>query len=154
MLVGACFCHKGPQRSLIGDRFAEGFIWRSGLSSDSMTAMEPRIYGVYISHHFSIILLTLRVHTVSTPCPTGLLKLRRMRLPCASVNFQLFNCTTPNGFVKDSGEMLHVPRAYHGQSPPLRCGWNIQLAAVHLAFFKTIFFISQPLDRQVGRRLF
>ncbi|CAK9072045.1 unnamed protein product [Durusdinium trenchii] len=58
------------------------------------------------------------------------------QLPCASVNFQLFNCTTPNGFVKDSGEMLHVPRAYHGQSPPLRCGWNIQLAAAH--------FQSQP----------
>lgn len=45
VLVGACFCHKGPQRSLIGDRFAEGFIWRSYLApvsiSSSSTAQRP-----------------------------------------------------------------------------------------------------------------
>ncbi|CAL1169333.1 unnamed protein product [Cladocopium goreaui] len=66
------------------------------------------------------------------------------QLPYANVNFQLFNCSTPNGFVKDSGEILHVPRAYHGQSPNFRCGWNIPLSAVH--------FQSQPSPVVVAHR--
>jgi len=33
------------------------------------------------------------------------------------------------GIRQDSGEILHVPRAYHGQSPNFRCGWNIPLSA-------------------------
>eukprot|EP00435_Cladocopium_sp_Y103_P015513 s1799_g3.t2 len=64
------------------------------------------------------------------------------QLPYANVNFQLFNCSTPNGF--DSGEILHVPRAYHGQSPNFRCGWNIPLSAVH--------FQSQPSPVVVAHR--
>lgn len=47
-----------------------------------------------------------------------------------SVNFQMFNCMTPAGFVKDSGETLHTPRGLHGQGQ-LRYGWNIPVAADH-----------------------
>lgn len=53
------------------------------------------------------------------------------QLLCVNVNFQLFNCTTPAGFVKDSGETLHTPKGTHGQTLALRCGWNIQLGAEH-----------------------
>ncbi|CAJ1391820.1 unnamed protein product [Effrenium voratum] len=57
------------------------------------------------------------------------------QLLCANVNFQLFNCSTPQGFVKDSGETLHVARASQGHAN-FRFGWNLPLAAVH--------FHSQP----------
>merc|ERR1712129_537069 len=63
-------------------------------------------------------------------------KFHLAQLPCVSVNFQMFNGATPAGFVKDSGETLHVPKGLHVQSLALRCGWNIPLGAE--------FFLSCP----------
>jgi hypothetical protein len=49
-----------------------------------------------------------------------------------SVNFQLYNCMTPTGFVKDSGETLQGPRGPHGAGlGQLRYGWNISMGADH-----------------------
>jgi len=57
------------------------------------------------------------------------------QLMCVSVNFQMFNCATPAGFVKDSGEVFNAPRGVHAQGA-LRYGWNLQLGADH--------FLSRP----------
>lgn len=40
---------------------------------------------------------------------------------------------------EDSGETLHVPRAFHGQSPNFRCGWNIPLGAATWRLFSPFF---------------
>lgn len=59
------------------------------------------------------------------------------QLLCISVNFQMCNCTTPAGFVKDFGETFrssakgaagHGPhQSTPGHSSSLRCGWNVPL---------------------------
>ncbi|CAE8738073.1 unnamed protein product, partial [Polarella glacialis] len=58
------------------------------------------------------------------------------QLLCANINFQLFNCNTPPGFVKDSGDVLHAPRALQCQGQTFRCGWNVPLGPDH--------FLSRP----------
>lgn len=68
------------------------------------------------------------------------------QLLCVSVNFQMVNCMTPAGFLKDSGETMRAPakaclaHAPHqggqGSTAALRCGWNIPLGAEN--------FLSRP----------
>jgi len=53
------------------------------------------------------------------------------QLVYVSINFQLFNCMTPPGFFKDSGETFHSSRGPQGQGFPLGYGWNVPLGAEH-----------------------